>query len=207
MAQLNSTFGSGAVNELRVTYQWIRDNRDGPTEFPTVFVDVLGAPGPQFRAGRENFSTANALDQDVLEVTDDFTFTKGNHTITVGTHNEFFEFKNLFIRDNFGNYRFSSLDNLDAGLAQSFDYSFSLTGNAQQAAQFKVNQFGFYAGDLWRITPTFTLNYGVRLDIPSFPDKPTANPAAVAELRLRDRRGAVPEDVVAPRGLQLEHGR
>jgi Carboxypeptidase regulatory-like domain/TonB-dependent Receptor Plug Domain len=179
VAQLNSTFGGGAVNEFRVTYQWIRDNRDGPTEFPTVFVDVLGIPGPQFRAGRENFSTANALDQDVLEVTDDFTFMKGNHTITVGTHNEFFEFKNLFIRDNFGNYRFSSLDNLDAGLAQSFDYSFSLTGNAQQAAQFKVNQFGFYAGDLWRITPTFTLNYGVRLDIPSFPDKPTANPAAV----------------------------
>jgi hypothetical protein len=165
------------VNELRVTYQRVRDNRDGVTDFPTLFVDVSG--GGQFRAGRENFSTANALDQDVLEITDDFTFTRGNHTITVGTHNEFFEFRNLFIRDNFGNYRFSSLDNLAAGFAQSYDYSFSLTGDPQQAAKFKVNQFGFYVGDLWRVNSDFTLNYGVRLDIPSFPDEPTANPAAV----------------------------
>ena len=180
VGQLNSTFGSGAVNELRVTYQWIRDNRDGVSEFPSLFVDALGRPGLQFRAGRENFSTANALDQDVLEITDDFTFTRGNHTITVGTHNEFFKFRNLFIRDNFGNYRFSSLDNLEAGFAQSFDYSFSATSDPQQAAEFKVNQFGFYVGDLWRVTPSFTLNYGVRLDIPSFPDEPSANPDAVA---------------------------
>ncbi|MGH9022999.1 MAG: carboxypeptidase regulatory-like domain-containing protein, partial [Acidimicrobiia bacterium] len=61
VAQLNSTFGSGAVNEFRITYQRIRDNRDGVTDFPTVLVDVSG--GGQFRAGRENFSTANALDQ------------------------------------------------------------------------------------------------------------------------------------------------
>jgi hypothetical protein len=178
VAQLNSTFGSSSVNELRVTYQTVRDNRDGETNFPTVQVDVSG--GGQFRAGRENFSTANALDQDVLEITDDFTVTRGSHTFTVGTHNEFFQFRNLFIRDNFGTYRFSSLDNLEAGLAQSYDYSFSLTADRQQAAEFSVNQFGFYAGDLWRVTPRFTVNYGVRLDIPSFPDKPTANPAAVA---------------------------
>ena len=62
------------------------------------------------RAGRENFSTANELDQDVYELTDDFTLLKGKHTFTLGTHNEFFKFRNLFIRDNFGNYRFASLD-------------------------------------------------------------------------------------------------
>jgi hypothetical protein len=176
VAQLNSTFGT-AVNELRVTYQRVRDNRDGVTRFPLVTVDISG--GGQLRAGRENFSTANSLDQDIVELTDDFSFHKGNHLITVGTHNEFFKFRNLFIRDNFGSYRFSSLDNLQAGLAQSYDYSFSLTGDPQQAARFKINQFGFYAGDLWRLRPHLTLNYGVRLDIPNFPDKPTANPAAL----------------------------
>jgi hypothetical protein len=176
VAQLNSTFGR-AVNELRVTFQRVRDNRDGVTDFPTVRVDVSG--GGNLRAGRENFSTANALDQDIFEITDDFTFHRGNHVITLGTHNEFFKFRNLFIRDNFGSYRFSSLDNFEAGLAQSFDYSFSATDDPKQAAQFNIRQFGFYAGDLWRVTPHFTVNYGVRLDIPSFPDSPTANPASV----------------------------
>jgi outer membrane receptor for ferrienterochelin and colicin len=180
VAQLNSTFGTTMVNELRLTYQTIRDNRDGQTDFPTVLVDATGVPGPQFRAGRENFSTANELDQDVLELTNDFSITKGSHTITIGTHNEFFSFRNLFIRDNYGTYRFSNLNNFEAGIAQQYDYSFSLTGDPQQAAEFSVNQFGFYVGDLWRVKPNFTLNYGVRLDIPSFPDKPTANPAAVA---------------------------
>lgn len=177
VAQLNSTIGT-SVNELRVTYQSVRDKRNGATEFPQVLVDISG--GGQLRAGRENFSTANELDQDIIEVTDDFTFHRGNHLITVGTHNEFFKFRNLFIRDNFGSYRFSSLDNFAAGLAQQYDYSFSATSDPQQPARFKVNQFGFYAGDTWRATPRFTLTYGVRLDIPSFPDKPTANPAAVS---------------------------
>jgi hypothetical protein len=173
VAQLNSTFGT-SVNEFRVSYQRIRTVTDGPTLFPQVIVDL--ADGSQIRAGRENFRHANELDQDVFELTDDFTMHRGNHTITLGTHNEFFKFRNLFIRDLFGSYRFSSLDNFDAGLAQQYDRSFSLTGLALQPAKFSVHQLGFYAGDTWRVRSNFTLTYGLRLDKPIFPDKPTANP-------------------------------
>src|SRR6185436_3491091 len=128
---------------------------------------------------------ANELYQDVVEVTDDYTMHKGKHIITIGTHNEFFKFKNLFIRDNFGTYRFSSLDNFQAGLAQQFDYSFSATSDPRQAAKFSVSQWGFYAGDLWRVGKGFTLNFGLRVDIPTFGDTPTANPAAVANFGYR----------------------
>ncbi len=180
--QLNSTFGK-AVNELRVTYQRIRTVADGPTRFPQVIVDLSG--GGQLRAGRENFRAANELDQDIYELNDDFTWTKGQHTISLGTHNEFFQFRNLFIRDNMGNYRFNSLDNLDAGLAQQFDYSFSATSDPLQPARFKVNQIGFYAGDQWRARRNLTLTLGARVDIPSFPDTPTANPAAAQRFGYR----------------------
>ena len=177
--QLNSTFGR-AVNEFRLTYQRIRDRRGGQPDFepfPLVRVDVSG--GGQIRAGTENFSTANELDQDIVELTNDYTMLRGAHTFTLGTHNEFFKFRNLFIRDNFGNYRFSSLDNFERGVAQSYDYSFSATADPKQAAKFSVRQLGFYAGDTWRMRPRFTLTYGVRVDLPIFPDKPTANPASV----------------------------
>ncbi len=176
VAQLNSTFGS-AANELRLTYQRIREFRGHGTDFPQVQVNL--ADGTSLVAGTEQFSTANALDQDIFELTDDFTLTRGRHVITVGTHNEFFKFGNLFIRDNFGTYRFASLDALEAGFAQQFDYSFSATGDTQQRARFKVNQLGFYVEDVWRATPDLTLTLGVRLDKPFFPDKPTANPVAV----------------------------
>jgi hypothetical protein len=175
VAQVNSTFGT-AVNELRFTYQRIRDRRGGnPVEDrPFPFVSVTLSSG-SIRAGRENFSTANELDQDVFEITDDVTLLRGKHTLTFGTHNEFFRFRNLFIRDNFGSYSFASLDLFDQGLAQSFDYSFSLTGDPRQSAKFKVRQFGFYAGDQWRPSSSLTLTYGVRADIPTFPDKPSRN--------------------------------
>lgn len=177
VVQLNSTFGT-SVNELRIGYQRLRTVSDGPTRFPQVLVDL--PDGTQLRAGRENFRAQNALDQDIIELTDDFTLHRGNHTFTIGTHNEFFKFRNLFIRDNFGTYRFHSLANLEAGLAQQYDRSFSLTGDPLEAARFKVQQLGFYAGDTWRMKPSFTLTYGARVDVPIFPDKPTANPAAQA---------------------------
>jgi hypothetical protein len=177
VVQLNSTFGT-SVNEFRLAYTTIRDQRDGGTSFPATRVDIDGTTSVVF--GRETFSTANELDQDVIELTNDFTMPKGKHLITIGTHNEFFQFRNLFIRDNFGSYRFSSVDNFNAGVAQQYDYSFSATSDPKQAAKFKVNQIGFYVGDLYRVSPRFTLNFGVRVDLPRFPTKPTANPAALA---------------------------
>jgi len=97
----------------------------------------------------------------------------------VGTHNEFFHFRNLFIRDNFGTYTFNSVDFFDQGLAQQYDYSFG-TNDPGFAAKFGVRQFGFYAGDQWRVNGKLTLTSGMRVDLPTFPDKPTANPQAVA---------------------------
>jgi outer membrane receptor for ferrienterochelin and colicin len=181
VAQLNSSIGPG-FNEARVTYQRIREFRGHATDFPQVTVRL--PDGAQITAGTEQFSAANALDQDIIEFTDDYTWTKGKHTFTVGTHNEFFKFSNLFIRDNFGSYTFAgtgpttALDNLQAGLAQQYDYSFPV--GATDRAKFNVNQLGFYAGDLFRVTPRVSLTIGVRFDKPFFPDKPTANPASEA---------------------------
>ena len=181
VVQHNATFAR-AFNEIRLTLQRVRDHREGQAFEQRLFpqVDVRVGGGSRFlRAGRQATSTANELDQDIIELTDDFTFVRGKHTVVVGTHNEFFKFRNLFISDAFGTYTFESLDRFEQGLAQAYDHSFSLTGDPLQAARFSVRQFGFYAGDLWRAGDRLTLTYGVRLDMPRFPDKPTANPDAV----------------------------
>jgi hypothetical protein len=183
VGQINSVFGR-SVNELRVTYQRQRDVRGGqPTEdrpFPSVEVRIPDGASNFLRAGRENFSTANELDQDVVEVTNDYTRVFGSHTVVIGTHNEFFKFRNLFIRDAFGTYRFTTLDLFEQGLAQQYDFSFPLTGDPRQPARFKVAQYGVYVGDQWRPGDRLTASFGVRLDLPTFPDKPTANPDALA---------------------------
>lgn len=178
VGQLNSTLGS-AFNELRVTYQQIRDFRNNPrTQKPFPQVKVTLSDNSSIFAGTEEFSTANELDQDVIELTDDVTLVRGKHTITVGTHNEFYKFRNLFIRDNYGYYQFASLDLLEQGLAQSYDYSFG-TNDPEFAARFSVRQFGLYAGDQWRVKNNLSVTYGIRFDTPSFPDKPSSNPLAL----------------------------
>ena len=180
VGQLNSQFGKG-VNELRITYTRVRDHRESPfgnPPFPQVTVQL--APGTTVVSGTEQFSARNAIDQDIMELNDAYTVLKGTHTLTVGTHNEFLNLKNLFIRDNFGTYFFSNLDTFEAGKAQQYDHSFSATSDPLQRAAFKVRQWGFYAGDQWRAKSNMTLTYGVRLDAPTFPTKPNANPASVA---------------------------
>jgi len=175
VTQLNSVFGDDKFNELRFTAQTIKGPRFGPDPiFPSVGVDIGG--GFDLQAGTEDFSTANSLDQTIFEFTDDLTMMVGDsHTVIVGTHMEFFDFENLFIRQNFGSYDFDSLDDLERGWAQSYDYSFSNTSNPQQAAAFGAAQIGFYAGDTWSVNNAFTLTYGLRVDIPLLPDEPTFN--------------------------------
>lgn len=198
VAQLDSTFGA-AVNQARIGFQRIRDRR-GPRSapFPQVTIDLEG--GEEIRFGTEQFSTANALDQDVIEIHDDLTWVRGRHQFTVGVHNELFRFRNLFIRDAFGVYEFSSPALFEQGLAQSYSYSFSRTGDPRQAAEFRVRQLGFYAGDQWRARDGLSLTYGLRLDAPLFPDAPSANP------RVEELYGRRTDVVPAARNLSPRLG-
>ena len=185
VGQLNSTVGS-AFNELRVYYQRERNERGHRPElaaFPAIQVDL--ADGTNVSFGTEFSSQANKLNQDVVEITDDFTLVKGKHTFTFGTHNEFFHFYNLFIQGAYGSYRFSNVTNFQNALAQSYTTNFSNTANPNEAADFNVRQFGLYAGDQWRALPGLTLTYGIRADITRFPQTPLANALAVTDFGYR----------------------
>ncbi len=178
VAQWNTVFGNDKFNELRVTYQTIRDNRGGVGErFPHILITNVDGDFNSWQAGTEQFSTFNGLDTDIIEITDDFTFFVGDHEITIGTHNEFYSFKNLFIQDGFGSYQFDTLEDYYAGNASRYDHTFP-NDPANPADEFDTYQLGLYAGDTWRARSNFTLVYGLRVDAPFFPDSPDYNPLA-----------------------------
>jgi hypothetical protein len=178
VAQWNAVFGDDKFNELRVTYQTIRDNRGGVGQrFPHVEIIDVDGDFNSWEAGTEQFSTYNSLDTDIIELTNDFTFFAGDHEITIGTHNEFYSFKNLFIQDGFGSYEFDTLADYYAGIASRYDHTFPNDPD-NPADEFSNYQLGFYAGDNWRARSNLTLIYGLRVDIPIFPDKPDYNPLA-----------------------------
>ena len=177
VAQLNSNFGGRFFNELRVGRTSIHDERKVPVVFPFVTVQMGDGRGLAF--GSENFSAANDLTQDVWELTNDLTFTAGRHAFTLGTHNEFFNFTNLFVRNAYGNYTFASFDDFKAGTPSRYEYSFLNPGGKQRAA-FDVRQYSFYAQDQFDLTDNFRLTAGLRYDITTMPDRPTENPAVEA---------------------------
>jgi len=183
VVQLDSAFGENWFNEARFNYTRIRDHRDVPPRFPNVNVYVAGKT---LACGTDKYSGANGLDQDLIEITDNVTFYKGKHTLVIGTHNEFFDFSNLFIRDFTGTYRFSNLDDFEAGDANRYEYSFSNDpNNPYWEAKFGVAQLGFYVGDTWNVLPNFNITFGLRLDVPLILDTPTANPAVYESFGIR----------------------
>ena len=190
VAQLNSVLGATMFNELRLTFQTIEDRRAGVVTFPWIEVENAVPGGGEFEAGTEPFSTKNSLDQDIFELTNDFTWVLGDHTVTLGTHNEFFTFDNLFIQNAFGSYEFANLDTLEAGIARR--YQFTVVPEGQPESQkFDVDQIGLYAGDQWAARPNLTLIYGLRVDIPYFPDTPSRN--ELTEARYGFRTDEIPD--------------
>jgi len=176
--QFSSNFDDKS-NKLIIGYTKVVDNRD-PLGSPFPYVDIRAG---DIELGSEQFSTANFLSQKIFTLTDNFTLYKGKHTITLGTHNEFYNMRNVFIRQNFGSYDYDTVqDFIDdvngaSGLATQYDRSYSLTDNTtgdntNAAAEFKAMQLGFYVQDEIQVSDKLKISGGIRVDIPSFTDDP-----------------------------------
>lgn len=180
--ELKTQISNSASNNLLLTYTTIDDDRDPfGNPFPRVRLNLnYGGTNRSVFLGGEEFSVANKLDQTILELTNNTTLYKGKHTLTFGTHNEFYKFKNLFIRENFGNYTYNlsseaDINNVPNIRPQSYALSYSLVGEQQFAPEFRALQLGFYIQDEWEVNDRVKLNLGVRADIPIFLDNPASN--------------------------------
>lgn len=169
--ELNSRFGNKFSNNLVVAYTNVADDRDASGDpFPTIQIND-GSTRNNFYLGAEGFSTANLLDQKVLTITDNFEINVGINKITIGTHNEFSQSKNVFFGNNYGSYRYASLDDflLDKR-PNRYVLNYSLIGGSGDeslgAAEFGTKQFGFYVQNDMRLTNNFKLSYGIRVDVP-----------------------------------------
>lgn len=84
------------------------------------------------------------------------------------------------MRSVYGYYEFANLTALENGTPRktSTGYERSISkipGVDLPAAQFSVNQLGFYLQDEWTIIPTLKATFGVRVDIPFLPTEPGVN--------------------------------
>ena len=175
-AQLRTNFSGGAFNELLASFTTIRDIRAPNALAPQVTVAAAGEAS--LVAGGERFSQANQLDQDIGEVTDNFTYPVGAHSVTLGATGTFYKVRNLFAQSRFGVWDFQSLDSLKNGLADQYIVGVPQIGDG--AVRFKAQTFAAYLEDLWTVSDRLTLTYGIRLDVPRFTNRPPTNPDILA---------------------------
>jgi hypothetical protein len=177
--QIDSTLSQNLFNQLIINYQHVQDTPTYMgTAFPSISVKISG--NKTLYAGSEQYRHINILKQDLIEITDNMTLFKGNHTLTFGTHNEIFKFYNAYVQFAFGKYGFNSLDDLEAGKASSYDRYYSLTDDPNTPSKFSVFQLGLYGMDEWKVSPKLKLTLGLRADVPIFPDTPYENPKVEA---------------------------
>ncbi len=180
--ELNSNFNNKMSNNLIIGYTTVNDDRD-PLGNPFPYVAIDDGDEGTIIFGSERFSTANVLEQKIFTLTDNFKIYKGKHTLTFGTHNEFYNIRNVFLPYNFGQYEFNSLDDFYNGApADFYQRVYSILGNdvsgddTNAAADFNAMQLGFYAQDEISINNNFTLTAGLRVDIPILTQDPLEAP-------------------------------
>lgn len=182
--ELNSVFNNNVSNTFNVGLKFVRDDRD-PFGSPFPTVELSDGDNGNVNFGAERFSTANLLNQDVITIRNDLSIYKGRHNALIGVNAEFFSAGNLFIRNNYGRYRWFDTDEMTgvqqflAGMpATQYERSFSQVDNvagdeSNAIADFNQALIGLYLQDEYQVTDNFKLTGGLRIDVPIWPtDQP-----------------------------------
>ncbi|MGH7646404.1 MAG: carboxypeptidase regulatory-like domain-containing protein, partial [Gemmatimonadales bacterium] len=178
------------ANRFFASYNRFRDNRDPfSVDFPTVEIGEAGVT--YTTVGHEPFSINNILDQDVVQLTNNFTLFKGRHAVTFGANYESFSFFNSFNIFRHGVFflpyflsigsTFQTLNDFFTATAPGGGKKDFLAMITPATAFYKgenisVGQFSLYAQDELLASERFNLTLGLRVDFPMYNTDPVANP-------------------------------
>lgn len=182
--ELNSKLTDRIHNELRASAAYVRDHREVGYQGPTVQISNVPSAGSDRRAtvnlGTEYSSGVNYLNQDIYTLEDNLSLYLGDHTVTVGTHNEFYRMKNAFLQAANGAWYYNNIEDFENDKPWRMRYYYSdptLTGgDLKYAPLMTFAQWGLYAQDKWNVNSRLELTGGLRFDLPMALSDPMANP-------------------------------
>ena len=126
----------------------------------------------------------------------------GNHSLTAGYELERLDVYNLFIQEAEGEYRFSSIDDFEAGTPNRITYENAAGTNnpVDAAAEFSYDINTFYVQDeYYWAGRDVTVTYGLRYDWYSTGDEPPANAAVQEAYGFSNQETLDGKDLLQPR--------
>lgn len=137
---------------------------------------------PSETLGTEFSSQVNAIDIKTLYAYFAGTWHLNDHTVKAGINGNQDKVYDAFEQAAVGSYTFQSLANFQNQLWQEYVLKQPAPGLSltESQANFKKQQWGMFVQDTWQATDRFSLTYGLRYDVPKFPDDPRYNPCFAA---------------------------
>ena len=195
--ELNSNFGRFS-NKFIATYNEQNEDRRYRTGlFPTI--EIQNASTTYISLGFDPFTPSNKLRYSTLNITNNFSYYAGVHTITGGLSYEKYRSENLFFPVSNGLYVYNSIADYKAAVddfilnpnattspvaVKQYNLRYSLLPNGVDPWQYlNVSTYSFYVQDEFRANDKLKLTLGLRGDIFSY-DNSTAvdftNPVVLA---------------------------
>jgi hypothetical protein len=184
VAELNSRIGTNMANQLNIGYTSVTDPRrgiPGGQDFPFIEVlepDDAGNLLYYMSMGNELFTVGNLLENNILNITNNFSLFKGKHTYTFGGNFEYMTFDNAFNPVFNGFYRYIGYDRfVDAVINRNpnvhpdaFAKGFALDGSRTPPTDnTRFGQLGFYVQDEYQVNSRLKVTGGLRVDLPFYP--------------------------------------
>jgi hypothetical protein len=152
------------VNELRLSYKrFLQDFvLDDPAfnDFPNLTVPDLNLGlGPNSNLPQGGFDNS-------YQIYDAMTWTRGEHSFKFGGEARFLIFTSFFLPRGRGDYVYANFDEL---LLDRAPTNLDLRGVGASAFTGNQKKFYAFAQDDWKVTPSLTLNLGVRYEYLTLP--------------------------------------
>ena len=180
--ELKSQFNASFSNHLILGYNNVEDNRtfDGDI-FPHLEINHNTSNTIFLGAYRE--ASVYGLTLGTFQLTDNATFYKKNHTITIGTQNDFYNIEYRFLTAWNGRWAYRSVqdffDDQPSRIRgvynfQNNDFEFNRNN---PSAEYRVFLLSGYIQDEVRVSDRLTIIGGIRMDMQVTPDEVPTNPA------------------------------
>ena len=183
VAEWNSKVSDNMSNQLNLGFTAIADPKrgiPGGQDFP--FIEVLEPDDSgnllyYTALGNELFTVGNLLENNVFNVTNNFSIYSGKHTYTLGANLELMTFKNAFNPAFNGFYRFASYDSFvetvinqtPGAYPDAFAKGFALDGSTTPPVdETNFGQFGVYFQDEYQFNDDVKVTGGLRIDFPFY---------------------------------------
>jgi hypothetical protein len=176
VAELKTRFSNALSNSLVVGYSSIHDYRD-PLSNPAAPQIQIASRGGTIYLGTDREGSIFNMKQKTFEFTDNVTYFKGNHTFTLGTHNEFYNITYGFVNSWNGRVDYGSIADFLANQPSRVRTNYNYADNTRDyimnnpPAKFKVNLYSLYLQDEIQLGDHFKLTPGIRLDKADMPNK------------------------------------